>query len=82
MDKPIEHIPAGEFKTKCLGILEEVHDTKQTVIVTKRGVPFAMIVPYKSTEESKSKLFGALKNSIAIIGDIISPEKEKWEVDE
>ena len=83
MDKSfIEQIPAGEFKAKCLGILEEVHQTKQTVIVTKRGIPFAMIVPYKPVEEKNLKLFGILKNSISINEDIISPIDEQWEADE
>ena len=82
MDNSIDQIPAGEFKSKCLGILDEVHESGHPVIVTKRGVPFAMILPYESTQNPQQKLFGILKNQITIHGDIISPIDDKWEANE
>ena len=82
MDQSMDSIPAGEFKAKCLGILEEVHETGNSVIVTKRGVPFAVIVPYEPMMAPKSALYGILKDSITIHGDIISPIDDKWEADE
>lgn len=82
MDVSMETIPAGEFKSKCLGLIEEVHETGQPVIVTKRGVPVVMIIPYEPVEVPKAKLFGILKDSITINGDIISPIDEKWDADE
>jgi len=78
----METIPASEFKSKCLGLIEEVHETGQPMIVTKRGVPIVMVVPYEALETPKQKLFGMMKDSITITGDIISPIDEKWEVDE
>jgi antitoxin (DNA-binding transcriptional repressor) of toxin-antitoxin stability system len=36
-------IPAGEFKAKCLQLMDEVHESKLTVIVTKRGKPVAQL---------------------------------------
>ncbi len=33
----MESIPAGEFKAKCLGLIEEVHESGKPVIVTKKG---------------------------------------------
>lgn len=82
MDTSMEYIPAGEFKSKCLGIMEEVHETGQPIIVTKRGVPVVMIVPYEIVETPKQKLFGIFKDSITIHGDVISPIDDKWEADE
>lgn len=82
MDISMDFIPATEFKAKCLGVLEEVHETGHSVVVTKRGVPFAMIVPYEIPDTSKRKLFGILKDTIQIPGNIIDPIGDKWEADE
>lgn len=38
-------IPAGEFKAKCLALLDDVEAHRHTYIVTKRGRPVARIVP-------------------------------------
>lgn len=46
-------IPASEFKAKCLALLDEVAETKETLVVTKRGKPVAQIVP---AEEPRSLL--------------------------
>jgi prevent-host-death family protein len=39
------HIPASEFKARCLALLDEVAETKETLVVTKRGKPVAQVVP-------------------------------------
>lgn len=78
----METIPAGEFKAKCLGLIEEVYETGQSVIVTKRGLPVVMVVPYEPLDVPKQKLFGMMKDSITINEDIIAPIDEKWNVDE
>jgi prevent-host-death family protein len=44
-------IPASEFKAKCLALLDEVAETRETLVVTKRGKPVARIVP---AEEPRS----------------------------
>jgi prevent-host-death family protein len=46
-------ISASEFKAKCLALLDEVAETKETLVVTKRGKPVAQIVP---AEEPRSLL--------------------------
>ncbi len=38
-------IAASEFKAKCLALLDEVAETKETLVVTKRGKPVAQVVP-------------------------------------
>ena len=35
-------IPASEFKAKCLALLDEVAETKATLVITKRGKAVAM----------------------------------------
>ena len=63
-------IKTSEFKTKCLAVLDEVAEQAQTVVITKEGVPVAQLVPYRDRPET---LFGHLRNSVTIKGDIISP---------
>lgn len=38
-------IPAGRFKARCLKLLDEVAETGETIVVTKRGKPVARIEP-------------------------------------
>lgn len=38
-------IPATEFKAKCLSLLDQVSERHETVLISKRGVPIAKLVP-------------------------------------
>lgn len=46
------NIGVGEFKARCLGLLEELHQEGGQIILTKRGVPLARVVPIQSTIET------------------------------
>jgi prevent-host-death family protein len=69
-------IGAGEFKAKCLKLLDQVAEDRKPLVITKRGRPVAKLVPM----EPKVELFGALRGSGTILGDIISPLENEWEV--
>lgn len=64
-------IAAGEFKSKCLALLDEVARTGETLIVTKRGKPVAKLTPV----DAPPSLIG----SVLYEGDIISPIDVEWE---
>lgn len=68
-------IKASEFKAKCLKIMDEVAATGEPVLITKNGVPITQLIPAKRRPET---LFGALKGSVCIKGDIISPVDVEW----
>jgi prevent-host-death family protein len=76
---PMKTIPAGQFKARCLAIMDEVQAKRQAVIITKRGKPVAKIVPI---EKTKDDIFGFMKGkgTIEIKGDIVSPvlTPEEW----
>ena len=72
-------IAAGEFKAKCLHLLDEVQQTRQEIVITKRGRPVARLLP---VEEKVPTLFGRMKGSGKILGDIIGPTGEVWEADQ
>lgn len=71
-------IPAGEFKAKCLQLMDEVQEKRQPLVITKRGKPVAKLVP---VDDTPPKLFGALKGTVQICGDIVAPIDEVWEAD-
>jgi prevent-host-death family protein len=70
-------VPAGEFKAKCLQILDQVSRSREPVIVTKRGKPVARIVsiPQKKTA------FGSMAGTVLVETDIVSPIGETWDAD-
>jgi prevent-host-death family protein len=76
MQPKLSQIAAGEFKAKCLQLMDQVHDTHVPIIITKHGVPVAKLVPI---EEDSLNLFGLQLNSVVIQGDIISPIEEEWD---
>ena len=41
-------IPAGEFKTKCLQLMDEVDRTGEAILITKRGWPVSIFAPVTS----------------------------------
>ena len=69
---------AGEFKARCLQVMDQVRSTRTPVVITKRGKPVAKIVP---AEEFGPTAFDSLKGKIEILGDIVSPmvPPEDWE---
>jgi len=69
---------AAEFKTHCLRVMDEVRRRREPVVVTKKGVPVAKLVP---ADEPPAEIFNALKGRIEIVGDIVSPvvPAEEWE---
>jgi prevent-host-death family protein len=71
-------IPAGQFKARCLRLMDEVRTTREPVLITKKGRPVAKLVPAESQPED---IFGCLRDEIKIVGDIESPvvPLEDWE---
>ena len=74
----IDKIPAGEFKAKCLKVLDEVQQQRRQFVITKRGKPVAKLVPLDEQPES---FIGSMKGTMEITGDIISPIDVAWEAD-
>ena len=69
-------VKASEFKAKCLKMMDEVAATGEPVLITKNGVPVAELVPAK---RRPATLFGALKGSVSITGDIVAPVDVEWD---
>ena len=69
-------ITASEFKAKCLALLDEVAETHEPLVVTKRGKPVARVVP---AEEPRS-LVGTARQLVSD-EELIKPLYEDWEPD-
>lgn len=70
-------IAAGEFKAKCLALLDEVDRDHETIIVTKRGIPVAKVAPVLREYTHKP----SLKGSVLREKDIVEPIGDTWEAD-
>lgn len=77
----MEEIAISEFKAKCTAVLERVSKTKQPVRITRHGKPVADVVPTNG-EVDRAALMGSMRDSIEILGDIVSPatDEDEWEV--
>jgi len=76
-------IAAGEFKAKCLALLDEVNETGQEIVITKRGRPTAKLIPF--TQPKKGSFIGRLEGILKINGDpddLIKPifPLEDWDM--
>ena len=73
-------IAAGQFKARCLKLMDEVQTSREEVIITKRSKPIAKLVPFE--EAPLRPLFGFLQGTVAIHDDLTAPLDEHWDVDE
>jgi len=71
----MKKIAAGEFKARCLTLMEDVRSTREPLIITKRGKPVAKLVP---ADGDKDDFIGRLEGVFRVVGDIESPIDE-WE---
>jgi prevent-host-death family protein len=64
-------IPAGEFKAKCLALMDEVRATGEPVVVTKRGKPVAWLTPPRDEPVQPitvDSIFNSLRGMATLVG--------------
>jgi len=71
-------ITAAEFKAKCLRILDEVNQTREPVIVTKRGKPVAQILPMPAPPKS---YYGIAKGEVGEFNEDMFSTGAVWEAE-
>ena len=74
----MQTVKASEFKAKCLALMDEVARTGEPLLITKKGKPVAELRP-PSGARRKSP-FGAHEGLVKILGDIVVPLDEPWDV--
>ena len=73
-------IPAGEFKARCLQLMDEVEESGREVVITKRGRPVAKLVPVASA--GARDVFGCMRGTVTVVGVLVAPLEEPWEADQ
>ena len=81
MNTPEITLPAGQFKARCLQLMDEVNEQGMEITITKHGRPVARLVPVLSKPISPTELYGAMVGMATISGDVESPLEEPWEAD-
>jgi prevent-host-death family protein len=77
----MDRVAISKFKATCLALLERVRKTGEPILVTRRGMPVAQILPPPSPEPEENSGFGCMRGTIEITGDIVKPlPAEDWEV--
>lgn len=71
-------IPAGEFKNRCLALMDEVNETGAEIVITKYGRPVSRLVPAR---RQAPDMWGRYREQVRITGDIVAPAVDagEWE---
>ncbi len=77
--RAVDTLPISRFKATCLAAIERVRKTGRPLVITKRGVPVAQVVPAPAPTPEGSA-FGTLQGTAEELGDIVEPLAESdWE---
>lgn len=63
-------MPAGEFKARCLRVMEDVRKYRVPVVITKKGRAVAKLVP---ADSAAPEVFGCMAGTARIVGDVEAP---------
>ena len=66
---------AGEFKARCLELMDQVAREREPIIVTKRGKPVAQLAPVVAKPRT---LRGFLKGQVRSRKDIVGRIRVRW----
>jgi len=69
-------IAAGQFKAKCMELMDLVNKNNEEIIISKHGKPVAKLVPLNNGHEKS--IFGYLKNSVTMEKDIVKSTGVHW----
>jgi prevent-host-death family protein len=69
----VRTIPAGRFKAQCLKLLDEVAESGETIVVTKRGKPVAKLEPVEEPPSLRGSVIYLVSDE-----ELIAPIDEVW----
>ncbi|HEY3974523.1 MAG TPA: type II toxin-antitoxin system Phd/YefM family antitoxin [Candidatus Sulfotelmatobacter sp.] len=74
----MKQMPAGQFKARCLAVMDQVLQSGEPVLITKHGKPVAKLVP---AETQADDIFDYMAGKAQGVGDIVGPVTplEDWE---
>jgi len=75
----VRTIAAGEFKQRCLRLLDEVGASGEPIVITKRGRAVAQLAPVASERHEDWR--GAMSGQGEITGDLVAPATDPGDWD-
>ena len=78
MKKLTTYMPAGQFKSTCLKVMDRVAAVGEEVTITKHGKAVVRVVP---AGPQGTPFVGRLAGSASHLGDITSPIDVQWKAD-
>ena len=77
----MKRMSVSETKARFLAVANQVSETGEAVIVTKRGKPLVKLIPVKP--EKPKPFIGRLKGIVTINGELTKPiiPPEDWDLD-
>lgn len=74
----MKKMAAGQFKNRCLALMDQVQQTGEPILITKHGKPVAKVVPVRNADDD---FFDCMAGRAKIIGDIVhdTVPAEDWE---
>jgi prevent-host-death family protein len=72
----VRTIAAARFKAQCLKLLDEVAETGETIVVTKRGKPVARLEPVAEPPSLKGSVTFLVSDE-----ELMAPILEPWDVE-
>jgi prevent-host-death family protein len=72
----VRTIPAGRFKAQCLRLLDEVAETGETIVVTKRGKAVARLEPVEAPRSLRGSVTFLVSDE-----ELMEPILEPWDVE-
>ena len=72
-------VSATEFKAKSLKLIDEMERSGEPLTITRRGKPSLTLSARKVGTPEPDSLFGCMKGTVKILGDIVGPVDPDWE---
>ena len=70
-------VTVSHAKTHLLSLVNDVDQRGESLVLTRRGRPIAKLVPIEAAQ--LESIFGCMKGTFKVTGDIVGPEPDVWE---
>lgn len=73
-------VAAAQAKAHFSELLAQVEHDRKPILITKRGRVVAQLVPAPEEKPISNfdRIFGSMRGTVRITGDIVSPDWEAW----
>ena len=77
---PPAEVSASEVKNGWHEYLDRVSRAREEIVITRYGRPVARLTPMPAGEDG-TEIFGFLRGSVQVRGDLTAPSGEAWDAD-